>query len=231
MTLRRVQKEYKLLQEDPSLLPNAVVVPNPDNILEWHFIVYGLDEPYKGGVYHGVVELPSNYPKSPPGIKMFTPSGRFMPNYKLCLSISDYHPESWNPSWKTYQVILGLLSVMSEDKEFGVGMMADSKEVRMNYAKESLAFNERKAIFKQLFEVRINLFIYLQPYYEKIGIKEPSQENNENEEAKVNKPVIGIDMDKVIENHIKRNQSRDTFLDYAVPIGAVSDLINILSSF
>lgn len=83
MTLRRVQKEYKNLQDDPTLLPNAIVVPNPDNLLEWHFAVYDLDEPYKGGVYHGVVLLPNNYPKSPPGIKVFTPSGRFLTNYKL----------------------------------------------------------------------------------------------------------------------------------------------------
>ena len=154
MTLRRIQKEYKSLQDDPSLLTNAVVVPNPDNLLEWHFAVYGLDDPYKGGVYHGVVLLPDSYPKAPPGIKVFTPSGRFMPNYKLWMSISDWHPESWNPSWQIYQVILGLISVMSEDVEFGVGMIMESKETRHKLAEESINFNLRNSTFKQLFEVK-----------------------------------------------------------------------------
>jgi ubiquitin-conjugating enzyme E2 J2 len=35
------------------------------------------DSPYAGGEYHGVLLFTSNYPFAPPGIKMFTPSGRF----------------------------------------------------------------------------------------------------------------------------------------------------------
>lgn len=35
------------------------------------------DSPYAGGEYHGVLLFTANYPFAPPGIKMFTPSGRF----------------------------------------------------------------------------------------------------------------------------------------------------------
>ena len=35
------------------------------------------------------------YPYRPPSILMLTPSGRFAIQQKLCLSISDFHPESW----------------------------------------------------------------------------------------------------------------------------------------
>jgi ubiquitin-conjugating enzyme E2 J2 len=73
------------------------------------------------------------------------------------LSISDWHPESWNPSWKIYQVILGLISVMSDDIENGVGMIMDSKEVRQKYAKDSNEFNLQSETFKTLFEVRARL--------------------------------------------------------------------------
>ena len=31
-------------------------------------------------------------------ICMLTPSGRFEPNTNLCLSMTDFHPESWSPS-------------------------------------------------------------------------------------------------------------------------------------
>jgi ubiquitin-conjugating enzyme E2 J2 len=70
------------------------------------------DSPYVGGEYHGVLLFPSEYPFKPPGIKvsrvvlvfvphvhikrpqMFTPSGRFQPDKKICFSMSDFHPGS-----------------------------------------------------------------------------------------------------------------------------------------
>ena len=49
-----------------------------------------------GGVYHGKLLFPAAYPFKPPSILMLTPNGRFAVNQRLCLSMSDYHPESWN---------------------------------------------------------------------------------------------------------------------------------------
>jgi hypothetical protein len=47
--------------------------------LECHFIMRGPeDSPYAGGEYHGVLLFPPQYPFAPPGIKVFTPSGRFI---------------------------------------------------------------------------------------------------------------------------------------------------------
>jgi ubiquitin-protein ligase len=31
---------------------------------------------------------------------------------RLCLSMSDYHPESWNPSWSIETLLVGLQSFM-----------------------------------------------------------------------------------------------------------------------
>ncbi|ELU43576.1 ubiquitin-conjugating enzyme domain-containing protein [Rhizoctonia solani AG-1 IA] len=53
------------------------------------------DCPYAGGEYHGLISFPSDYPFKPPGIKMYTPSGRFQPDKKICFSacsMSDFHP-------------------------------------------------------------------------------------------------------------------------------------------
>lgn len=46
-----------------------------------------------------MIMFPSEYPFKPPGIKMLTPSGRFQPDKKICFSMSDFHPGSWNPAW------------------------------------------------------------------------------------------------------------------------------------
>lgn len=52
-----------------------------------------------GGFYHGKLIFPPDFPFKPPSIFMLTPSGRFQTNTRLCLSISDFHPDTWNPAW------------------------------------------------------------------------------------------------------------------------------------
>jgi ubiquitin-conjugating enzyme E2 J2 len=66
--------------------------------------------------------FPKEYPLKPPGIQMITPSGRFYPKQRICLTISDYHPESWNPVWKVETIIVGLMSFMTSE-ENSVGSM------------------------------------------------------------------------------------------------------------
>ena len=68
--------------------------------------------PYAGGLYHGMLRFPAEYPFRPPSIYMITPNGRFKPNTRLCLSISDFHPDTWNPSWSVSTILTGLLSFM-----------------------------------------------------------------------------------------------------------------------
>jgi ubiquitin-conjugating enzyme E2 J2 len=59
-------KEHKLMLERPSL-GNFVALPEPDNILEWHFCIFNLkDCPYEGGFYHGKLIFPEEFPMKPP---------------------------------------------------------------------------------------------------------------------------------------------------------------------
>jgi ubiquitin-protein ligase len=68
--------------------------------------------PYFGGFYHGKLVFPSEYPYKPPRIYMITPNGRFKTNSRLCLSISDFHPDTWKPAWSVSTILTGLLSFM-----------------------------------------------------------------------------------------------------------------------
>lgn len=65
-----------------------------------------------GGFYHGKLIFPKDYPFRPPRIIMITPNGRFQTNTRLCLSISDFHPDTWNPAWSAATILTGLLSFM-----------------------------------------------------------------------------------------------------------------------
>ncbi|KAH9990603.1 ubiquitin-conjugating enzyme/RWD-like protein, partial [Russula vinacea] len=112
---KRLSKEYVTMQKEPP--PFVWAVPDEKDILIWNFIIHGPpDSPYVGGEYHGVLLFPSEYPFKPPGIKMYTPSGRFQPDKKICFSMSDFHPGSWNPAWSVATILTGLVSFMLSDE-------------------------------------------------------------------------------------------------------------------
>lgn len=139
---KRLTHEYKSFQASPP--PFIEARPNESNILEWHYVITGPpDTPYAGGQYHGTLTFPADYPFKPPAIRMFTPSGRFRPGMRLCLSISDYHPDTWNPAWSVSTILTGLLSFMVEE-ETTAGSMQASTEVRRRLARDSKQYNVTK---------------------------------------------------------------------------------------
>ncbi|KAG6849676.1 Ubiquitin-conjugating enzyme E2 6 [Arthromyces matolae] len=90
---KRLTKEYVTMQKEPP--PFVWAAPDEKNILTWNYIIRGPpDSPYADGEYHGVLLFPAEYPFKPPGIKMYTPSGRFAADKKICFSMSDFHPGS-----------------------------------------------------------------------------------------------------------------------------------------
>ncbi|KAH3745369.1 Ubiquitinconjugating enzyme subfamily protein [Pelomyxa schiedti] len=146
---KRLSAELRLLLKDPP--PNIEAYPHPDNILEWHYVIHGpTGTPYEGGFYHGTLRFPPTYPMQPPSISMVTPNGRFKPSTRLCLSMSDYHPEMWNPMWSVSSILTGLLSFMLEDTPTA-GSMDSTQTEKIQFAQDSLVFNSKDKIFKMLF--------------------------------------------------------------------------------
>ncbi|KAL9065366.1 MAG: hypothetical protein Q9157_007497, partial [Trypethelium eluteriae] len=112
---KRLAREYKSISENPP--PYIVAHPSESNILEWHYILTGPPKtPYEGGQYWGTLMFPPDYPFAPPSIRMHTPSGRFQPSTRLCLSISDFHPKSFNPAWEVSTILIGLMSFMTSEE-------------------------------------------------------------------------------------------------------------------
>jgi ubiquitin-protein ligase len=67
-----------------SVLLNSSLIICADYVLEG-----SEGTPFEGGVYHGKIKFPEEYPFKPPGISMITPNGRFATNKKICMSMSD----------------------------------------------------------------------------------------------------------------------------------------------
>lgn len=148
--INRLQKEYKALLKEP--VPHITAHPSPSNLLEWHFVLEGAKATdYEGGVYHGKLVFPPQYPFKPPSISLFTPNGRFATNTKLCLSMTDYHPESWNPMWSVGTILNGLLSFMY-DNQPTTGSITTTNPEKRKLAAESLAFNVKNPTFRTLFQ-------------------------------------------------------------------------------
>jgi ubiquitin-conjugating enzyme E2 J2 len=147
--VQRLRRDAARLAKDP--VPYVSAVPLPSNILEWHYVVEGPpDSPYSGGYYHGKLIFPAEYPFKPPSIYMLTPNGRFQINTRLCLSISDFHPDTWNPAWSVATILTGLLSFMLETTAT-FGSVETSDYEKRAFAGASLAYNLKGKTFRDLF--------------------------------------------------------------------------------
>ncbi|RDB23895.1 Ubiquitin-conjugating enzyme E2 6 [Hypsizygus marmoreus] len=146
---KRLTKEYVAMQKEPP--PFVWAVPDEKNILTWNFLIRGPpDTPFAGGEYHGILLFPSEYPFKPPGIKMLTPSGRFQPDRKICFSMSDFHPGTWNPAWSVATILTGLLSFMLSD-EMTTGSVTSAEAHKRAFATRSHAWNLTQPRFRDAF--------------------------------------------------------------------------------
>lgn len=146
---KRLTKEYMAIQKNPP--PYITAKPLESNILDWHYVIQGPpDTPYDGGEYYGRITFPAEYPFKPPTIRMTTPSGRFQPDTRLCLTMSDFHPSSWNPSWSVATILNGLLSFMVGDEATTGSIKTGIAEKKM-YAARSHMWNIRNSKFREVF--------------------------------------------------------------------------------
>lgn len=146
---KRLAREYQTLLQDEKEHDIEAHPESDANMLTWYFMFKGsADTPYSGGQYMGTLTFLPTYPFSPPRVEMITPSGRFVTNTRLCLSISDYHPETWNPVWNIRMVILGLCSFMSDVADpVTVGSIVERESERRRLALASHAFNASHSQF------------------------------------------------------------------------------------
>uniref|UniRef100_A0A2P2LU66 Uncharacterized protein MANES_03G203400 n=1 Tax=Rhizophora mucronata TaxID=61149 RepID=A0A2P2LU66_RHIMU len=137
--VKRILQEVKEMQSNPS--DDFMSLPLEENIFEWQFAIRGpCDTEFEGGIYHGRIQLPSEYPFKPPSFMLLTPNGRFETQTKICLSISNHHPEHWQPSWSVRTALVALIAFMPTNPNGALGSLDYKKEER-----RALAIKSREA--------------------------------------------------------------------------------------
>lgn len=139
-SLRRIQADIRELSLDPSDQYHAAPLEN--DMFVWHFTIRGAAQTdFEGGIYHGKILLPAEYPFKPPNIMFTTPTGRFEINTKLCLSFSAFHPELWQPAWGIRLILEALISFLPTKGDGAIGALDWTSEERKRLAKESWNYN------------------------------------------------------------------------------------------
>ncbi|KAK6930264.1 Ubiquitin-conjugating enzyme E2 [Dillenia turbinata] len=137
--VKRILQEVKEMQSNPS--DDFMSLPLEENIFEWQFAIRGpSDSEFEGGIYHGRIQLPADYPFQPPSFMLLTPNGRFETQTKICLSISNHHPEHWQPSWSVRTALVALIAFMPTNPNGALGSLDYKKEER-----HALAIKSREA--------------------------------------------------------------------------------------
>ncbi|EES98794.1 Ubiquitin-conjugating enzyme E2-28.4 kDa [Giardia duodenalis assemblage B] len=113
-----------------------------NDLLELHFSVSGpKDTVYEDGIYHGRILLDMAHPTKPPNIQMITPSGRFEVDRNICFSYTSFHPESWSPIITFTDIIVGFMSLFTDQSEAGIGIIKKVDEAAAKqYAADSRSF-------------------------------------------------------------------------------------------
>eukprot|EP01041_Mallomonas_annulata_P009364 gene9364-19420_t len=137
--VKRILADVRELNRHKTSRYNAV--PLEDNIFEWHFTIRGPHgSDFEGGIYHGRILLPADYPFKPPNIIFTTKNGRFEVGTKICLSISAYHPEHWQPAWGVRTMLEAIISFLPTEGAGAIGALDWTPEERRRLAADSVHY-------------------------------------------------------------------------------------------
>lgn len=139
---KRIATEIKKFREAPPEFVPEIFIDESD-IHNVYFIVKGPPKTdYEGGLYVLNLKLPPKYPMEPPEIRMMTPNGRFLVDKAICTTFSNYHRETWAPTYNFTTIVVSLVSFMTDDDPgVHIGQLDKPSEVRKQYAANSKEWN------------------------------------------------------------------------------------------
>jgi ubiquitin-conjugating enzyme E2 J2 len=199
---KRMKNELRLLLK--LNLGFAQIIPSEDDKLIFYFLLKGSDDsPYKGGFYIGKIMLDKDYPAKPGDFMMFTPSGRFAINSKICLSNSAYHSNEHTPSWTLENMVVGMASIFHEEdcddkgrQKHSISHLYDPPQLRKTYASQSVDYNLKN--YKNIF-MRFKQFVDADGKIKDLSLKTPLVSTEENKPKKKNIEETKSDVSYIVD--------------------------------
>ncbi|XP_008241966.1 PREDICTED: ubiquitin-conjugating enzyme E2 J2-like isoform X2 [Prunus mume] len=106
------------------------------NPYEWQFGIRGASgTEFDGGIYHGRIQFPKDYPSKPPSFTLLTENGRFKTHNKIRIRRLD----DWQPSWRVRDALDALIDEMPTYPDGELGSVEYNKEERRDLAIKSRA--------------------------------------------------------------------------------------------
>jgi ubiquitin-protein ligase len=154
--------QYKNMLDEP--YNHLLVVPDESDIRIWYFLVYGLDDAFKGGEYIFKLTAPDDFPQKPPRFEFCTPNGVFEPGGPICISVGEFHATDMHGAygWRAslgmkgfaIQVVNGLICF--DALGGGIRIVQSPIATKRKLAVESRHFNEQHytALYRQFQTLR-----------------------------------------------------------------------------
>ena len=109
----RILEEYKSFQNEQMEHISAGPIDDSD-VYKWKAIIHGpQNTPYRNGVFELKIEIPKNYPFSPPHVQFVTPI--YHPNINKLGSIClDILKDAWSPVLTISKVLISICSLLAD---------------------------------------------------------------------------------------------------------------------
>ncbi|MED6175330.1 Ubiquitin-conjugating enzyme E2 32 [Stylosanthes scabra] len=124
---------------------------------------------------------------------LLTPNGRFETQTKICLSISNHHPEHWQPSWSVRTALVALIAFMPTNPNGALGSLDYKKEERRTLAIKSrdvaprFGTPERQKLIDEIHE-------YMLSKAPPVPELSPSQTSEEQEQPRIEEAKAEVDL-------------------------------------
>ncbi|XP_020423691.1 ubiquitin-conjugating enzyme E2 J1 isoform X2 [Prunus persica] len=133
-SLKRIQEEFYQMQSNPSDDFKCCLLER--NPYEWQFAIRGPSgTELEGGIYHGWIQFPEEYPSKPPSFTLLTENGCFKTQNKTGIRRLNY----WQPSWRVRDGLLALIDEMHTYPDGELDSVEYNREERRDLAIKSRA--------------------------------------------------------------------------------------------
>ncbi|XP_021803082.1 ubiquitin-conjugating enzyme E2 32-like [Prunus avium] len=131
---RRLVEELRAIKSNPSDDFDCRMLER--NPYEWQFGIRGASgTEFEGGIYHGRMQFPKEYPSKPPSFTLLTENGRFKTHKKIRIR----RLNDWQPSWGVRDGLDALIDEMPTYPDDELGSVEYNKEERRDLAIKSRA--------------------------------------------------------------------------------------------